>query len=134
MPHGHGTSILPIANGSLGGTLYCTLPYVSTAYGPITQCTRIDLFGNGTSGLYSPITRRFNPIPGTGPVEEKLYQQTVTATDGFSARTIGYGIVTIGSTQTVYATQYTGNQARFGGVDYVARVFTPNGPWFTIIR
>ena len=121
-----------------GAKLECAQPYLATAFGPIAQCISISLLGVGTPGLYSPITGQFNRSPGGGPVQGTNFRRTLLATDGFSAQVIGYGIVTRpGNVLVVYATQYSGDQARTGSVnlstDPNSVRFASDGPWFTII-
>ena len=131
----------PISNGWPPGVVVtCTLPWLATAYGPLAQCTWIthdcnDTCNTAMAGLYSPFAEFFNATTGVLPVRQTQFNEVVMATDGFSAVAAGHGILTDSSNhRSSYATQYSGDQGRFGRVDVDAHLFYPSGPWFQIVR
>jgi hypothetical protein len=113
----------------------CAMPYLATPYGPIAQCTEIFSI-IATPGLYSPFTGHFGPHSSTSyPIKKQdYYYATVPSTDGFTGIAIGYA--TLGTTRdyTVWATQYAGNQGRWGTVNADTNVFTPTHPWYDVVR
>jgi hypothetical protein len=115
-------------------SLSCALPYLATSYGPIAQCTKI--FSNvGLPGLYSPFTGGFSHGSTYYPVKlQDLYYATVQSTDGVSGLVIGYATLVTTRDPSVWVTQYSGTQGRFGSVSVTTNVFTPSGPWYDIVR
>jgi hypothetical protein len=112
----------------------CALPYLATPFGPIAQCTEI--FSTvAVPGLYSPLTGGFSHGSTYFPIQLRdYYYATVQSTDGFSGIAIGYATLVTTRDLTVWVTQYSGNQGRFGSVNVNTNVFTPSGPWYDVVR
>jgi hypothetical protein len=107
-------------------TLGCPLPYLSTGYGPVAQCTVVD-GASGRAGFYSPLTRAFSPSTGWLSVHRAVWYSWNNGTiRGFASLHTAYG-------PGVWATQYSGGWGRWGIVNLITNTFYPSSGWMPIV-
>lgn len=94
----------PAGESGVQATRGCPLPYLSTGYGPLAQCTQVS-GASGRAGFYSPLTGQFSPTTGWLPVHAVGWYSWNSGTiRGWTSLQTAYG-------PAVWATQYSGGPA-----------------------
>ncbi|GAA1295833.1 hypothetical protein [Saccharothrix xinjiangensis] len=126
-----GRTTTPVATASRTITLpgepaiHCPMPYLSTAYGPLAQCTQRS-GGRARPGYYSPVTGQFEPtLDWVSLVHDEWRDDPTPSLDGVTARACGYAALETPYGPGVWSTQYRGGQARWGIVNLVDGRFQP---------
>jgi hypothetical protein len=109
--------------------LYCAMPYLSTGFGPLTQCTQVSATRTTARVvLYSPITGQFSAqTEWLNVVDAQVKWHTGLAT-GYAALETPFG-------PAVWSTQYrNGNsEGRFGTINLITGLFYPSGDWLPAV-
>jgi hypothetical protein len=112
-----------------GSTVSCPMPYLSTAYAALAQCT--EQSGNlARIGWYSPFTDEFDSNTGwLKIVDYKWYDSPTLASDGVSGHARGYATVETMYGPAVWVTQYRDGEGRWGLVNLITGKFYESQGW-----
>jgi hypothetical protein len=117
------------ANGTL---VHCVVPFLSTGFGPISQCTQV--IGNfARPGFYSPITGGFSSDSDFYQLANaNFFTGSVCATDGVCGVVGGYGVLATPFGAAIFVQQYVNNIGRWGSWNLHTNTFYPGGGWFVV--
>lgn len=112
-----------------GSTVSCPMPYLSTAYAALAQCTESSN-GRARIGWYSPFTDVFDSNTGWMKiVDHRWYDSPALATDGISGHARGYATVETPYGPAVWVTQYRDGEGRWGLVNLITGKFYESQGW-----
>ncbi len=113
-------------------SLACAMPFLSTGFGPLAQCTQLSSSQTtGRAGLYSPITGQFQAQTGWLEVVDVKWHtgNRAPSTGGAQAVATGYASLLTTFGPAVWSTQYRAGNAegRWGSVNLLTGLFYPAG-------
>lgn len=112
----------------------CAYLYLSTGYGPLTQCALV-FGGVGVAAYYSPFTGQYSPTTGPLTVEVPTpYVLFVMGADGQVGTFSGHTSFITAFGSTVYGAQYDNGRGRFGNVNLITGLFYPSSGWLPVAK
>jgi hypothetical protein len=104
-------------------------PYLNlNPYGPVAPCVQVE--GNqARPGTYSPVTAAFTPSG-----EGSWFTIYSNICPSYQSSTIkGCVLVSTGFGPILFATQYSGNQGRWGTCSPITNGFSASSGWFPVV-